>query len=95
MKIHIRSNFVVPGLGKEESVDFEGSILTLRQFLERLSKGAPTPIEYARPGAKTLNPDDWQVEVNWIPYQDCREGLDTPLGDGDTVTLKILAFGGG
>ena len=95
MKIHIQSNFFVPGLGKEESVDLDRPSLTLRQFLEELSKMATTPIEYVRPGAKALDPDDWEVEINRIPYQDCRDGLETRLADGDTVTIKILAFGGG
>ena len=95
MRIYVRSNFVVPGLGQEESVDVDCPTMTLRQFLENLSKRAATPIQYVRPGAKALNPDDWQVDVNQVPYQDCRDGLDTPLVDEDTVTLKILAFGGG
>ncbi len=95
MKIYVRSNFVVPGLGKEENVDFDRSSMTLRQFLEELSKMAPAPIEYVRPGAKTLNPDDWQVEINRVPYQDCRDGLETQLANGDTVTIKVLAIGGG
>jgi len=95
MKISIQSNFRVPGLGKEESVDFDCPGLTLRQFLEKLSGMSPRPIEYVRPGAKTLNPDDWEAEINRIPYQDLPEGLETQLKEGDTVTLKILAFGGG
>jgi hypothetical protein len=95
MRIYVQSNFVIPGLGTEESVDFDCSSMTLRQFLEELSKMAPTPIQYVRPGAKTLNPDDWQAEVNRIPYQDCSDGLETQLMNDDTVTIKILAFGGG
>ena len=70
------------------------SKITLREFLEELSKMAP-PIEYVRPGAKTLNPDDWEIDINDIPYQQCSDGLETLLKDGDTVTIKILAFGGG
>jgi hypothetical protein len=95
IRIYIKSNFFVPGLEKEESVDFDRSSITLRQFLEELSKMAPAPIEYVRPGAKTLNPDDWQVEINQIPYQNCKDSLETQMRDGDTVTIKILAFGGG
>jgi len=95
MKIHIRSNFFIPGLEKEESVHFDRSSITLRQFLEELSKKAPTPIEYVRPGDRTLNPDDWQVEINQVPYQGCRDGLETPLRDGDTITINILAMAGG
>ncbi len=95
MKIHIESNFVVPGLGKEENVSIGGDGMTLRQLLEELSQRAPTPIEYVRPGAKTLNPDDWHVEINNVPYLDCPERLETRLKDGDTVTINIQAMGGG
>jgi hypothetical protein len=95
MKIHIQSNFVVPGVGKEETIDFDCQGLTLRHFFEGLSKMSRRPIKYVQPGAKALDPDDWEVEVNWIPYQDLPEGLETQLKEGDTVTLKILAFGGG
>ncbi len=56
---------------------------------------SPKPIEYVRPGAEVLNPDGWEAEINRIPCQDLPEGLETQLKDGDTVTLKILAFGGG
>jgi hypothetical protein len=94
MKIYVKSNFVVPGLGNEESVDL-GSETTLRQFLEKLSMMSPTRIEYVQPNAKTLDPDDWEVNINNIPYQDCREGLETLLKNGDTVTIRIKAFGGG
>jgi hypothetical protein len=95
MKIHIQSNFVIPGLGKKESIDFGCNKMSLRQFLAELSQKAPTPIEYVRPGAKTLNPDDWEIVVNQVPYQDCKEGLETMLKDGDTVTINILAMAGG
>ncbi len=94
MKIYIKSNFVVPGLGGGEIVDLS-SPTTLRQFFERLSMMSPARTEYLRPNAKTLDPDDWEVNINNIPYQDCKEGLETPLKNGDTVTIKIKALGGG
>ena len=94
MKIYIKSNFVVPGIENEESVDL-GSEMTLNQFLQNLSMMSPARIEYVRPNAKTLDPDDWEVNINNVPYQDCREGLETPLKNGDTVTIRIKAFGGG
>jgi hypothetical protein len=95
MKIHIKSNFFVPGLKERDSVTMAHSTMSLRQFLEELARMSPTPIEYVHSGAKTLNPDDWEVEVNSVPYQQHPEGLETQLKDGDTVTIKILAFGGG
>lgn len=94
MNIHIKSNFVVPGLENRDSVDIDRSTMTLRQFLEKLSTMSPTPIEYVRAGAKTLNPDDWEIDINGIPSNE-KEGLETLLKDGDTVTLKIVVFGGG
>ncbi len=94
MKIYIKSNFVVPGIGNEESVDL-GSEMTLRQFLQNLSMLSPARIEYVRPNAIALDPDDWEVNINNVPYQDCREGLETPLQNGDTVTIRLKAFGGG
>ena len=95
MKIYIKSNFFVPGLEQTESVDIDHPGMSLREFLEELSMRAPTPIEYVRPGAETLDPDDWEVAINDIPYQRCRDGLRTFLNDGDTVTITIVAFGGG
>jgi molybdopterin converting factor small subunit len=95
MRINLRSNFVLPGLEDKESLDLDQSGLTLREFLEELSRRAPIGIEYARPGARALDPDEWEVEVNGVPYQSCSDGLETFLKDGDTVTIRILALGGG
>ncbi|OGP66201.1 MAG: hypothetical protein A2170_00230 [Deltaproteobacteria bacterium RBG_13_53_10] len=95
MRIHIKSNFFVPGLEKKESVDLERPHMTLREFLEELSKMSPTAIEYVRPGGDVLDPDDWEVDINGVPYQHCSHGLRTVLKDGDTVAIKILAMGGG
>ena len=69
--------------------------MTLRDFLEELSKMSPTPIEYVKPGAGALDPDDWEVDINGIPYQHCADGLETALRDGDKIDIKILAMGGG
>ena len=95
MKIYIKSNFFVPGLEQAESVDLDHPGMNLRKFLEELSTRAPTPIEYVRPGAETLDPDDWEVDINDIPYWQCGDGLRTVLKDGDTVTIRVMAFGGG
>jgi hypothetical protein len=95
MKIMIKSNFVVPGLEDEESLEKNVSKLTLREFLENLSQLSPDLLEYVAPGADRLDPDDWEVEINDIPYQDFEEGLEKSLHEGDTVTLRVLAQGGG
>ena len=85
----------MPGLENKESVDFERPPMTLREFLEELSEMSPTPIEYVRPGAELLDPDDWEVDINGLPYQKCDRELETPLKDGDMVTIRIMALGGG
>jgi len=95
MRILIQSNFFVPGLENEESVDFGPTEMTLREFLEALSGISPDRVEYVEPGATLLDPDDWEVDINGTPYQNCPCGLESPLHDGDTVTIRILAQGGG
>lgn len=95
MKIMLKSNFVIPGLEDEEGLELNGSEVTLRRFLEYLSKLSPDLLEYVEPGADRLDPDDWEVEINDIAYQDFEEGLEKCLNDGDTVTIRILAQGGG
>jgi len=95
MKIHIKSNFFVPGLEQEENVTIPSATITLRVFLEELARMSPTTIEYVRPEAVALDPDDWEVAVNDIPYQHCPDGLQTTLRDGDLVTITIMAYGGG
>jgi hypothetical protein len=95
MKIMIKSNFVIPGLEDEGSLELNVSKLTLREFLENLSKLSPDPLDYVAPGADRLDPDDWEVEINDVPYQDFEEGLGKSLNDGDTVTIRVLAQGGG
>ena len=95
MKIMLKSNFVIPGLEDQESVEIPGSSVTIRQLLETLSKLSPDPLQYVAPGANRLDPDDWEVDINEIPYQDFEEGLEKSLQDGDTVTIRVLAQGGG
>lgn len=95
MKLYIKSNFIVPGLKDEESIELDCSGITLRGFLDELSARAPIRIEYMRPGAKTLDPAEWEVEINGVPYQRFSDGLETLLKDGDTVTIKIMVLGGG
>jgi len=96
MKIHLKSNFVIPGVEDREHIEFAGNEITLRQLLEELQRlSAPMPIEYVRPGARALDPDDWEAEINDIPYQKCDQELETLLKDGDTVNIKIMSLGGG
>ncbi|MGD0237033.1 MAG: hypothetical protein ABSC55_21175 [Syntrophorhabdales bacterium] len=96
MKINVKSNFVVPGLEDREYVEVDRTEMTLRQLLEELQRlAAPSSIEYVRPGARALDPDDWEVDINGLPYQKCEHELETPLKEGDTVSIRIMALGGG
>ena len=95
MRINIKSNFFIPGLEKEEIVDLNLTEMTLREFLDELSMMSPDHVEYIEPGANVLDPDDWEVDINNIPYQSYSSGLESILKDGDTVTIRILAQGGG
>ncbi len=95
MKIFIESNFVVPGLEDETGLDIDQPETTLREFLEKLSSMSPDRVEYVAPGAQALDPFDWEVEINGLPYQDYEGGLEHLLKDGDRVTIRIVALGGG
>jgi hypothetical protein len=95
MKIFIESNFLVPGLEDRDGLEIDQPEITLRRFLERLSSLSPDRVEYVEPGTQTLDPFDWEVEINGLPYQDYEGGLEHPLKDGDSVTIRIVALGGG
>ena len=95
MKIYVKSNFVVPGLDNGEFADLDQSRLTIREFLEELSERSPTRVEYVRPGSQTINPDEWEIRINNAPFPQWSGGLDTPLKDGDTVTIIIIPLGVG
>ncbi len=100
MRVNIKSNFFVPGLetqegGDSEGLDLDRSKITLKEFLEELSARTPDRIEYVQPGTDTLDPAEWEVKINGIPYQNFSDGLETFLRDGDTVTISMRIFGGG
>ena len=95
MKIYIKSNFVVPGVEDKEWIEMDRPEITLREFLEALAELSPDPLVYVEPGADRLDPDDWEVDINDVPYQDFIEGLEYPLRDQDVLTIRILAQGGG
>ncbi len=95
MKIHIKSNFIVPGLEDKDSLDINGSEISVRAFLEKISTMSPQGLKYVEPGADRLDADYWEVDINDIPYQDREKGLEHLLRDGDRVTIKIMALGGG
>ena len=95
MKIYVKSNFIIPGLDHGECVNLNQSQLTVREFLEEISERLPTRVEFVRPGAQTINPDEWEIRINSIPCPQWSAGLETPLKDEDTVTITIIPLGGG
>jgi molybdopterin converting factor small subunit len=95
MRVNIKSNFIVPGLEDQEGIDLDRATITLREFLEELSERSPTRVEYVKSGAQTINPDEWEIKINDTPFQQWSAGLETPLRDGDTVTIIIIPLGGG
>ncbi len=95
MKIHIKCNFIIPGLEDKESLDIDGSEISVRNFFEKLSLMSPDRSKYVEPGADGLEADYWEVDINDVPYQNYGEGLEHILREGDTVTIKMLALGGG
>jgi len=96
VRINIKSNFVVPGLEDREYIDISRTEITLRQLLEELQRIAgASPIEYVRPGARALDPDDWEVDINGTAYQKYERELETPVKDGDMVSIRIMSLGGG
>ena len=95
MKIYVKSNFVIAGMGNGNFVDLDRSQLTLREFLKELSERGSTGVEYVRPGAQTIDPAEWEISINDIPYHQWSGGLGSSLKDGDTVTIIIIPLGGG
>jgi len=95
MKVFITSNFVIPGLGDKESVEFSASRVTLGELFERLTEVASGQVDYLEPETGQLNTEDYQVEINGWPFEGLKEGLDYLLQDGDRVSIYIMPIGGG
>jgi hypothetical protein len=95
MKIMIKSNFVLPGLEKTDSLDFDQSEMTLRAFLEKLSRMTTSRLEIIERDTLQVNPEDWEIEINGRIYQVFNKALDHTLHDGDTVDITIMPICGG
>ena len=94
MRIYFKSNIFLPGLEGRESLDFDGPGLTVRRLLEETAALAgQAAVEYVRPGALQAS-DDWEVLVNGVDLQGFG-GMDSPLAEGDKVTVNMRVVGGG
>jgi hypothetical protein len=78
MKIHVKSNFVVPGVVNEEFVDLDRSQLTIGEFLKELAERAPTnrsrDLKTSTEGNKTTESsffpggDGHRCQYDWCPH---------------------------
>jgi hypothetical protein len=93
MVVRIVSNFVIPGL-EGESLDVAEGI-TLRQLLVEISRISEKRLEFFRRGSETLDSEDWEVDINGVPYYAHTTQLETLLTDGDLVGIRISIIGGG
>jgi hypothetical protein len=94
MKIHLDSNFHLLGSEDLESINLEGSHTTLRALLEELSRRSSDGPEYFRRNGAELSPG-WIVNVNGSSFGSDNAGLDSPLVDGDRVSIKLELICGG
>jgi hypothetical protein len=93
VKIRIESNFVIPGLqGKELDVEEK---TTVRQLLGEIARLSDERIEFFRGGSEQLDTEDWEVDINGVPYYAHTTQLETLLTDGDLVAIRIVVIGGG
>jgi hypothetical protein len=93
MWIHIASNFHIPGL-KGESVAIENGC-TVRQLLESVSSLSGETLVFFEHGKDTLDPDDWEVDVNGIPLDGFQIQAETALKENDVVEIRLLMYSGG
>ncbi len=93
MRIHVKSNFLIRGLAGESVVVEDGS--TVRQFLESVSKLSEGVLVFFERGNDTLDPDDWEVDVNGIPFDGYQIRAETPLKENDLVEIRLLMYSGG
>ncbi len=96
MRVFLESNFFLlgPEGGNAESLEVEGEQVTLRQLLGVVSGLSPDSPEFFAPGGRDVSPG-WIVEVNGNALGLFNIGLETPLKDGDRVSIKLELICGG
>lgn len=95
MKIRIDSNFVIPGLERENEINLGYSTVTLRRALEELSLRTSGRVKFIRPMTDAVDPMDFIIEINGVPNQGSKEDLNIALKEGDIITIKLSPLGGG
>lgn len=95
MKIRINSNFVIPGFEGKDEMNLKSSKVTLWMVLEELSSKSLGRVKFIRPMMDAVDPMDFTIEINGFPNPGSREALETGLNEGDLITIKLSALGGG
>ena len=93
MKIRIISNFLIPGLEGEGILIEDGS--TVRQLLDNISDLLGGSFTFFEFGRDTLDPDDWEVDVNGKALDGYKIGPETVLEANDIVAIRLLTYSGG
>lgn len=93
MKVRLDTNFEIPGMhGNELEIKDDA---TIRDVLGEITRIANGRIEFYRHGSNNLETEDWEVEVNGVPHYACDHQLETPVLDGNLITLRLVVIGGG
>jgi methionine aminopeptidase len=92
MKIRIETTVNMP----EVPAEVEMGPGTLRDVLERLFVGAHIADQIMDPVTGEMKMEGFfKVALNNVSYHSLPEGLETPLRDGDVLTLSLILLGGG
>jgi methionine aminopeptidase len=92
MRIRIETTVNMPEVPEE----VEMGPGTLRDLLVRLFVGARLADHIIDPATGEIKMEGlFNVALNDVSYHSLREGVETPLQDGDVLTLSMILLGGG
>jgi len=96
MKINLKSNYLLLGSRNIDSIDLDGSEITLKNLVQIISdrSTACDGLEYLNSEGTQLMPA-LEVHVNGCPLKLYESGVNTILKDGDTVDLYLEPQYGG
>ncbi|OPY64595.1 MAG: hypothetical protein A4E63_03390 [Syntrophorhabdus sp. PtaU1.Bin050] len=88
MEIKVQPNIIVPDIPSVVNV---GTDACLRDVLLIVT---PQLVDPATGGFKD-DPDIWGVRLNGIEIHSLKDGPNTKMHEGDTITLELLILAGG
>lgn len=92
MKISIKTTVHMPEV--PESIEIPSG--SLRDLLLGLFASTPVAKEIVDPRTgEILLEGLFEVSLNGMPHNKLPDGLDTPLHDGDRLTISLVLIGGG